>query len=103
VVAFTQSEFGRTLQPSGTGTDHGWGGHHFVLGGPVVGGIYGNMPDYTLGGSDDANNRGVWIPGIAIEQFAGTLGKWFGLSPQELHIALPNLGNFTVADLGFVA
>ena len=33
VVSFTQSEFGRTLTSNGDGTDHGWGGHHFVMGG----------------------------------------------------------------------
>ena len=41
VTAFTQSEFGRTMQPNGSGTDHAWGGHQFVLGGAVRGGIYG--------------------------------------------------------------
>ncbi len=30
VTAFTASDFGRTLQANSTGTDHGWGGHHFV-------------------------------------------------------------------------
>ena len=45
VTTFTESEFGRTLQPSGTGCDHGWGNHHLVLGGAVQGGdIYGRYP-----------------------------------------------------------
>ncbi|HET6197947.1 MAG TPA: DUF1501 domain-containing protein, partial [Acetobacteraceae bacterium] len=38
VTAFTLSDFGRTLQPSGSGSDHGWGSHHLVLGGAVSGG-----------------------------------------------------------------
>ena len=42
VTLFTMSEFGRTLDSNGQGSDHGWGGHHVVLGGAVRGGyIYG--------------------------------------------------------------
>lgn len=43
VTTFTLSDFGRTLQPAGTGanvvgSDHAWGNHHFVVGGAVRGG-----------------------------------------------------------------
>lgn len=102
VTAFTQSEFGRTLQPNGSGTDHAWGGHQIVLGGAVRGGIYGQMPEFALGGPDDANNRGVWIPKISTSQFGATLGKWFGASPGELGVAFPNLSLFPAADVGFM-
>ncbi len=102
VTTFTQSEFGRTLQPNGTGTDHAWGSHQIVVGGAVRGGIYGQMPDFTLGGLDDANDRGVWIPKISTSQFGATLGKWFGASPGELAVAFPNLGLFTTSDVGFM-
>lgn len=103
VTTFTQSEFGRSLQPSGTGSDHGWGNHQMVVGGAVQDGIYGSMPDFTLGGPDDANSRGVWIPKIGQAQFAGTLGKWFGAGSQELLQVLPELANFSGAeDLGFM-
>jgi uncharacterized protein (DUF1501 family) len=103
VTAFTQSEFGRTLQPNGSGSDHAWGGHQFVLGGAVRPGIYGRMPEFALGGPDDANNRGVWIPTIATSQFGATLGKWFGASPAELDTTFPNLVNFGgVTDVGFM-
>ena len=34
VTSFSQSDFNRTFQPNPTfGSDHAWGGHHFVLGG----------------------------------------------------------------------
>ncbi len=42
VTLFTMSDFGRSISGNGGGSDHGWGGHHIVLGGAVKGGkIYG--------------------------------------------------------------
>ena len=118
VTIFTESEFGRTLQPSGSGCDHGWGNHHLVLGGAVHGGdLYGRYPQMALGGPDDClpnSNpstpaRGAWLPSTAIDQFAATLGKWFGVNmadPSVTAQAFPNLANFTSqgfpADLGFM-
>jgi uncharacterized protein (DUF1501 family) len=102
VTSFTQSEFGRTLQSNGSGSDHAWGSHQVVLGGAVRGGIYGQLPDFTLNGVDDANGRGVWIPKIATAQFAATLGRWFGASTSELATVFPNLGQFSVSDIGFM-
>ena len=102
VTAFTQSDFGRTLQPNGTGTDHAWGNQQFVLGGAVRGGIYGQQPELALGGPDDSGNRGAWIPKISTSQFGATLGKWFGASPGELSATFPNLVNFPTQDVGFM-
>ncbi len=102
VTAFTQSEFGRTLQPNGTGSDHAWGGHQMIVGGAVRGGIYGQMPEFALGGPDDANSRGVWIPKISTSQFGATLGRWFGATPGELAVAFPNLSLFSTPDVGFM-
>jgi len=102
VTTFTQSEFNRTTQTNGTGTDHAWGSHQIVLGGAVQGGMYGAMPDFALGGDHDASNRGVWIPTIGSVQFGATLRRWFGATPGELAWAFPNLGNFPTADLGFM-
>jgi uncharacterized protein (DUF1501 family) len=102
VTTFTQSEFGRTLQPSGTGSDHAWGSHQLVMGGAVRGGVYGEPPVFALGGPDDANNRGVWIPKISTAQFGATLGKWFGAPPAHLAWAFPNLTQFPTADVGFM-
>jgi uncharacterized protein (DUF1501 family) len=102
VTTFTQSEFGRTLQSNGSGTDHGWGSHQLVLGGAVRGGIYGQMPTFALAGPDDANNRGVWIPTISTAQFGATLGRWFGASDADVSWAFPNLTEFATADVGFM-
>lgn len=102
VTAFTASDFGRTLTVNGDGTDHGWGGHHFVVGGAVNGGdIYGDIPVAELGHDLDSGN-GRLIPSTAIEQMAAPLGSWFGLSQSELDVALPGLSQFPEGPLGFV-
>jgi uncharacterized protein (DUF1501 family) len=103
VTTFTQSEFNRTFQTNGSGTDHAWGGHQLVLGGGVRGGIYGEYPTLELGGPDDANTRGVWIPKISTSQFGATLGKWFGAADSELVWAFPTLPQFGGYDVGFMA
>jgi uncharacterized protein (DUF1501 family) len=102
VVTFTQSEFGRTMQSNGSGSDHAWGSHQLVLGGPVNGGIYGQMPTFAFAGPDDANTRGVWIPTISTAQFGATLGRWFGASPADLAWAFPDLSQFSATDVGFM-
>lgn len=103
VTAFTQSEFGRTLQPSGTGSDHGWGNHQLVMGGAVKGGnLYGRYPVMALGGPDDAGTRGAMIPSTAQDQYAATMASWFGLSATQLTAVFPNLSKFPVTNLGFV-
>jgi uncharacterized protein (DUF1501 family) len=103
VTTFTESEFGRTLQPSGSGSDHGWGNHHLVLGGAVKGGdVYGRFPEMALGGPDDSAARGAWIPSVSTDQFGATLAKWFGVDPTGLATAFPNLSQFPVTDLGFM-
>lgn len=94
VTTFTAADFGRTLTVNGDGTDHGWGAHHFVVGGAVNGGdIYGDIPVPTLGHAQDAGN-GRLIPTTSVEQFAHPLGKWFGLTDSELGDALPGLAQF---------
>ena len=103
VTMFTESEFGRTLQPSGTGSDHGWGSHHIVMGGAVKGGdVYGSFPTMALGGPDDSASRGAWIPSTSTDQFGATLAKWFGVDPGGLATAFPNLAHFPTSDLGFM-
>ena len=94
VTLFTASDFGRTLAINGDGTDHGWGGHHFVVGEAVQGGrIYGDIPPYDFGHAQDAGS-GRLIPTTSVEQFAEPLGRWFGLNDSEIAAALPNLSNF---------
>lgn len=104
VTTFTESDFNRTLQPtSGGGSDHAWGGHHLVMGGAVQGGhIYGRFPTFELGGPDDADTRGRWIPTTAIDQYGATLCSWFGIPDSALASIFPNLANFQTQKLGFL-
>jgi uncharacterized protein (DUF1501 family) len=108
VTTFTLSDFGRTLSPSGSGvagvgSDHGWGSHHFVMGGSVIGSrLYGTYPTLALNGPDDADTRGRWIPTTSVEQYAATLASWYGLSPSDFPAVFPLLNRFPVANLGFL-
>ncbi|MEM8771737.1 MAG: DUF1501 domain-containing protein [Pseudomonadota bacterium] len=103
VTLFTASDFGRTMNDNGDGTDHGWGGHHFVVGGAVNGRrIYGDMAEIDLEADTYTPSRGRLIPAVSVEQYAATLGAWFGLDTDELASAFPNLANFETANLGFV-
>jgi len=101
VTLFTSSDFGRTTVGNGDGTDHGWGNHHFVVGGAVKGGeIYGDLPPMDFGLEQYTETRGRLIPTTSVDQYAASLGKWFGLNGGELNDALPNLENFgSVPDL----
>lgn len=113
VVTFTMSDFGRTLQPAGTGvnqvgTDHAWGNHQLIVGGSVLGHtFYGNYPTLRLGGPDDTDGgtgpRGRWIPTTSVEQYAATLALWYGLSSADLPAVFPLIGRFSTPNLGFMA
>ena len=104
VVTFTESEFGRTLQPSsGAGTDHAWGSHHLVMGGAVKeADVYGAFPVLALQGPEDVTGRGVWAPTISLDQYGATLASWFGVADDSLTKVFPNLGNFSPRKLAFV-
>ena len=102
VTTFTASDFGRTLSSNGDGSDHGWGAYHFVLGGAVKGGAYyGSAPQIALGGPEDTG-QGRLLPSTSVDQFAATLGRWFGVSDTELPLVAPNIANFGTRDLGFL-
>ena len=99
VTAFTGSDFGRTLSRNGTGTDHGWGSHHIVVGGAVNGGqILGDIPPPEFDHEYDVG-RGRLIPKVSVDQYAASLGKWFGLTDSEILDALPNFASFDASAL----
>jgi uncharacterized protein (DUF1501 family) len=105
VTTFTLSDFGRTFKPAaGGGTDHGWGNHHFIMGGAVQGGrFYGTFPTLAIDGPDDTGGEGRWIPTTSVDQYAATLATWYGLSPTDLPTVFPNLGRFATNNLGFLS
>ena len=116
VTAFTASDFGRTLTSNGDGSDHGWGGHHLVVGGAVKGrAFYGAPPPVSVGNTAAPHDQwhvgqGRLLPSTSVDQYAATLARWFGVGPQELGGILPNLRQFGAAagradyplDLGFM-
>lgn len=79
VTSFTNSDFGRTFQRT-----------------------YGKWPALAVGGPDDTST-GRWIPTTAVDQFAATLAKWFGVSSSQMNTVFPNLGRFAAPDLGFMS
>ncbi len=119
VTAFTASDFGRTLASNGDGADHGWGSHHFVVGGAVKGQqFYGTAPPVSVADTKDAGGnylpqnqwhvgQGRLLPSTSVDQYAATLAKWFGVSASEMAGVLPSIGNFGgtgyPVDLGFMA
>ncbi len=101
VTLFTASDFGRTITSNGDGTDHGWGSHHFAVGGAVNGGeIYGRFPQFQLNAGQDAANN-AYLPYTSVDTIGATIGKWFGVSDTNLSTIFPNLSNFP-RDLGFL-
>ena len=103
VTAFTASDFGRTLNNNGDGSDHGWGSHHMVVGGAVKGkSFYGYAPPVGNGELRSTADVDRWnvgqgrlLPTTSVDQYAATLAKWFGVEDAELNGILPNLRNFS--------
>ncbi|WP_230483289.1 DUF1501 domain-containing protein [Sphingomonas sp. Leaf21] len=104
VTSFTASDFGRTLQSNDDGSDHGWGGMHFLVGGAVRGQrFYGKAPIVGTGTGDDVG-QGRLLPTMSVDQYAATLASWFGVDSNGLRTVLPNIGNYDSAtwDQGFL-
>ncbi len=102
VTTCTISDFGRSITPNGAGTDHGWGGHAYVMGGAVRGGdIYGIMPQIKANSPDAMSDR--VIPTTSVEQYLATIATWFGASNDDLDVIFPNLSSFPTRNLGFLA
>ncbi len=102
VTAFTASDFGRTLTSNGDGSDHGWGSHHFLVGGAVRGGrFHGQLPSVSVNGPDDVG-QGRLLPTTAVDQLAATLARWMGVSASNLPLVAPNIGHYSEQDLGLL-
>ena len=100
VTTFTASDFGRTAISNGDGSDHGWGSHHFVMGGAVKGRtLYGTPPVLANNGPDDVG-QGRLLPSTSVDQLAATLATWFGVSATDLPLVVPSIGNYSQKNLG---
>lgn len=100
VTTFSVSDFGRTLSSNGQGSDHGWGGNAFVMGGAVQGGrVFGSYPTLALGTSLDLG-RGRLVPTTPQARYFGDLARWFGVSETDLDLVLPGRRNFDTSSLG---
>lgn len=106
VVTFSASDFTRTFTANKTdasaGSDHAWGGNHFVMGGPVRGGrIYGKFPVLLTGTTtnsiDATGSSGRWIPSTSVDQYSAVLANWLGVPVDALVDIFPNLTRFNAA------
>jgi uncharacterized protein (DUF1501 family) len=101
VTLFTASDFGRTLTSNSRGSDHAWGSNQLVVGGAVNGQrIFGQYPSLAVNPDVGAEvnpldtGRGRFIPTTSCDQFFAELALWLGVSPSNLPLVLPNIGNF---------
>lgn len=94
VTTFTISDFARTLTSNGNGTDHAWGGNVMVMGKQVKGKeVYGQYPNLILN-SEIELGGGVLIPKVSTDEYFAELALWYGVSPSDLPLLFPNIGNF---------
>ena len=102
VTTFTASDFGRTLQSNGDGSDHGWGSRHFIIGGAVNGGRYYGVAPQIAVNTPDQVGFGRFLPTTAVAQYAATVAIWFGVAPSELSSIAPGIGRFASSNLAFI-
>ena len=80
-VIFIFSEFGRRIKDNGSGTDHGSGGSAFVIGGRVIGGMYGEYPslepEKQLEGDLRFNND-------FRHTYAAILERWLNIESRDI-------------------
>lgn len=99
VTTFTASDFGRTLTSNGDGSDHGWGSHHFVMGGGVAGKrFFGKLPVTAVNGPDDVG-QGRLLPTTSVDQLGAALATWFGVADSDLPTVFPHVRNFAAGTL----
>ena len=99
VVLYTASDFGRTLTSNGSGSDHAWGGNHFIISGSANGGqIYGDYPILSTGGPNDLG-RGRILPTTSVDAYMAELAGWFGVPQSEITTVIPNINNFNFGNV----
>jgi len=100
VTLITASDFGRTLTSNGAGSDHGWAGNHFIVGGAIRGGkVYNRFPDSLLEGNEQDAGRGRLIPKYPWESMELPVAQWMGLDATHYAQVFPNVHNFNSSHL----
>ena len=97
VIVQEASEFGRTLASNGRGSDHGWGGNAFVVGGAINGSrVHGIYPSTLRLDSEQFESRrqGRVIPTTPWEALWQAHAQWLGVTPSAMTEVLPNKNNF---------
>jgi uncharacterized protein (DUF1501 family) len=85
---------------NGRGTDHAWGGNHFLIGGGVKGGaIHGAYPEIRVDGPESIGPKGQMLPTSPWEAIWRPLALWLGVEEAQLGRVMPNLHEFTPAHL----
>lgn len=105
VVTFSASDFSRTLASNGNGSDHAWGGNHFVISGAnnINASVWGHYPTDLRNAThpevgDLDINHGRLIPTTSVDEYSAELATWFGIpDDSNLEIVLPNIRNFHAA------
>ena len=98
VLTLNTSDFGRSMQSNGDGTDHGWAGHSFMLcgdptfqGGKTFGTV---LDDVALDSIQAYTRKARFIPTTSIEQMLAPTLDWFGVDESLMATVFPNLSNF---------
>ncbi|KAI2512165.1 Protein of unknown function (DUF1501) [Fragilaria crotonensis] len=93
VALVVASDFGRTLTVnSREGSDHGWGGNYFMMGGSVKGGqVYGQYPLDITETSPINYGRGRIAPTTSWDSIMNSVADWMGIEDDAgLDYCLPN-------------
>jgi uncharacterized protein (DUF1501 family) len=96
VVTFTASDFARTLNSNGRGSDHAWGGNQIIMGGSVNGNkLHGTYPMSLAPGNELDLGRGRLLPTTSVDEMWCELAMWYGLeNDNQMENVLPNIRNF---------
>lgn len=109
VTSFTMSDFGRTINSNGSGTDHAWGGVQLMMGGAAANGgslrgreVWGSYPLIELNGAQALGNRMVMVPTTSTNQMGGAMAQWMGVPAADLTTIFPGINNFSPTRVGFL-
>ena len=81
VMLLVFTEFGRRVKDNGSGTDHGAGGHCFVIGEKVKGGLYGEYPSLD---ADKLDEGDMQFNTDFRSVYSTILEKWMGLDAKPI-------------------